>query len=749
MSFAGLVLVSWVVVALGPGSADAEERLDNSADPQDVLLDASACLRLGHHQDALDLLGSIPDVVSPLLRDKADYLAARALLESGEVSRAISLMEGLRDHPRRLLRNLVRQALARAHLLVGDGAKALGYAVTVDPWPPGTRLELQRVQLWTRAAMAGGDEQTGKQVLGALADSDIPEEERLVLVVQLKAHLGVSIRSDCRRLRDVFPCYPLPEQCNSVRVRSSKDRRKDALDAAKVRMKCRDYGAARDLLEPLVASKSTAANQQEARLLLAEIHHRKLRDRRDVAYRHYEWVYENGRDLEARQNALHQMARCQMNLDRYDKALSLFRRYVREFPKGRHRESADYYLGWLPYDQGKWKEALPGLKRYLARYRKTELRHRVEVFHADSLYQLGRLDDALAAFQQSSASGTGLSAFRSAYWEGVSHGEKGDNRRAKAVFQQLVRRDPLSYYGLMSWRHLDEQEQADHPLLYWSPSIPVAPTSLLLLEGVPQNLLAVLQPVADAVDVGEPELARTLFQPHRQRFLDAVPERDRGARVRDLGELLDEPDVARQWGRRQFGRTAWKTGTTSPVALQLEYPRAYRRLVEVESRKTGVPSWFVYAIMRAESRYQRGVVSWADAMGLMQLIPPTALRVAQEKQWQFDLRDVFDPPWNIRLAVAYLGMLGNDFRGQWVLVAPAYNAGPQAVRQFVKKAHGRALDRVVENVAYNGARDYCRNVVGHALHYVLLYAPVDRRRALVESLLPRSVDFQLGDAVQF
>ena len=91
----------------------------------------------------------------------------------------------------------------------------------------------------------------------------------------------------------------------------------------------------------------------------------------------------------------------------------------------------------------------------------------------------------------------------------------------------------------------------------------------------------------------------------------------------------------------------------------------------------GVPFEFVQAIIDVESAWQPNVVSPKGAVGLMQLMPPTAAT--------FGVTNRFRIEENIRGGVAYLAYLIRLFEGELRLVAAAYYAGEKAI-----KRHGLA-----------------------------------------------------------
>jgi len=84
-----------------------------------------------------------------------------------------------------------------------------------------------------------------------------------------------------------------------------------------------------------------------------------------------------------------------------------------------------------------------------------------------------------------------------------------------------------------------------------------------------------------------------------------------------------------------------------------------------------VPLDLVMAIIDEESGWNPYAVSEKGAVGLMQLMPQTALR--------FGVRDRFRPDENIRGGVAYLAWLNREFGGDLRLVTAAYYVGEDPV----------------------------------------------------------------------
>ena len=125
--------------------------------------------------------------------------------------------------------------------------------------------------------------------------------------------------------------------------------------------------------------------------------------------------------------------------------------------------------------------------------------------------------------------------------------------------------------------------------------------------------------------------------------------------------------------------------------------------------------------MKKESGFNVHDASYADALGLLQMIPPTTRRVARALGIEYSDDLLYDPEGNIRTGSWYIGHLVQKFRGQLPLAAGAYNGGPRAMIRWTKLYGGRPLDEFVELVAYMQTREYIKKVVGIYAHYLWLY----------------------------
>jgi soluble lytic murein transglycosylase-like protein len=110
------------------------------------------------------------------------------------------------------------------------------------------------------------------------------------------------------------------------------------------------------------------------------------------------------------------------------------------------------------------------------------------------------------------------------------------------------------------------------------------------------------------------------------------------------------------------------------AASAADLRKIYHPIIKKVAEKYRIDQDLVHVVIRAESNYDAFAISSAGAMGLMQLMPATAL--------QYGVKNVFDPAQNIEGGVRYLKDLVRLYNGQTRLVLAAYNAGQEAVKKY-------------------------------------------------------------------
>ena len=114
--------------------------------------------------------------------------------------------------------------------------------------------------------------------------------------------------------------------------------------------------------------------------------------------------------------------------------------------------------------------------------------------------------------------------------------------------------------------------------------------------------------------------------------------------------------------------------------------KAVKHLLKDAAQIHGIDYELIQAVIATESGFDTFAVSPKGAVGLMQLMPPTAERygVKADKKTPIEKR-LTDPKTNIRAGTAYLRDLIKMFPGQLELAVAAYNAGEGAVQRAGNK----------------------------------------------------------------
>ncbi len=105
-----------------------------------------------------------------------------------------------------------------------------------------------------------------------------------------------------------------------------------------------------------------------------------------------------------------------------------------------------------------------------------------------------------------------------------------------------------------------------------------------------------------------------------------------------------------------------------------DYIKEYSTIIKQASRRFGIESSLIKAVIKAESDFDHKAVSRKGARGLMQLMPKTIDHM--------EVKDPFNPEENIFGGTRYLSLLLERFKNDKKLALAAYNAGPEKVDKY-------------------------------------------------------------------
>lgn len=138
----------------------------------------------------------------------------------------------------------------------------------------------------------------------------------------------------------------------------------------------------------------------------------------------------------------------------------------------------------------------------------------------------------------------------------------------------------------------------------------------------------------------------------------------------------------------------------------------YREMIEHWCRVYNVNPDLAAAVLEVESAGVPDAVSTSGALGLMQLMPPTAREAAGELGLEGPSgEDLFNPGLNIRLGVYYLSKLARRFGGEKEFVIAAYHAGPGRLDGWRRSRTDLSPGKVIKELAPPVTRSYVRKVL--------------------------------------
>jgi soluble lytic murein transglycosylase len=155
------------------------------------------------------------------------------------------------------------------------------------------------------------------------------------------------------------------------------------------------------------------------------------------------------------------------------------------------------------------------------------------------------------------------------------------------------------------------------------------------------------------------------------------------------------------------------------------YPTPYK----VPHSKIEKP--LTYSIILKESMFSPSAISYANAHGLMQLIPVTGCQMAKKLKHKCNVKRLTsDPVYNITLGNKYLEELLQQFNGSYILAAAAYNAGPEPVQRWIaRNGDPRKMKNIsqvvhwIESIPYYDTRDYVQRILESVQIYREIFNP--------------------------
>jgi soluble lytic murein transglycosylase len=280
-----------------------------------------------------------------------------------------------------------------------------------------------------------------------------------------------------------------------------------------------------------------------------------------------------------------------------------------------------------------------------------------------------------------------------AYWAGRSAAALG-NASLAGQWYRTAAAFPIAYYGQLAAEELDD---AHRPL----PDPP--PPAFGQRAGFEQQELVRVARMLIEADATEQ------LMPFLIRLGEQATSTTEVGMVAELAATTGRPHLVAQVGRyaAYYGHPNHVAAFPIPEIAGLMQPP----LGEPEPA-------LLLGVGRQESMFNPWVSSHAEARGLLQLIPRTALLMAGQLGLPYNRgRLTGDPDYNVRLGSHYMRTLLKRYDGEAALAVAAYNAGPGRVDEWVRlhgdprRRDGHFLIDWIELIPFDETRNYVQRVL--------------------------------------
>lgn len=407
------------------------------------------------------------------------------------------------------------------------------------------------------------------------------------------------------------------------------------------------------------------------------------------------------------------IARCYLKLGQVKKSIKAYLHFQKKYPDDSLSPEVLWKVAWL-------YEELKDISRANRIYHRLNRTYRHNKFYREAAFRIGlnyyrqgKMARARDAWQKALRRNRDRQQqARLRYWIGKSYEREGKYREQSRIYFELAQRPVDSFYNLKAF-FLTSNGQTHHrkiKAIFWQ-----------IHHGEESYLGQYIPHFRRAL------LIKELLGPRWSdwELLALNPVLSNWTEVFALGELHERMG---NYGRayRKF-RSIFNAHFSDsdlremlPVFKKL-YPFYYVDEIDSLARRFELPVPLIYSVIKKESAFEPRAISYANAYGLMQLIPTTASQIAPELGMQFITTDqLFVPRINLKMGSYYLRSLLRRYQGNLVMALAAYNAGPHRVDRWKKIYPVGDDDLFMENLAFEQTRVYVRT----CLKYYWIYRQI-------------------------
>jgi soluble lytic murein transglycosylase len=405
------------------------------------------------------------------------------------------------------------------------------------------------------------------------------------------------------------------------------------------------------------------------------------------------------------EEALNSLATYEIVHDNDAQADEVFRELYSRFPTGRYAERAAWKIGWYAYRNGRFAET-------------------TRTF-AKAAFDFPRSDYRPAWL----------------YWSGRAHEALGELTGAQARYALEVTDYINTYYGRLAAARQEALgvQPAARRIAIADVRTPEASASP---DGSPQAARVVLPRNASVIRalldlelydhaVDELRYAQRTWGDSSviQATLAWVYTRQgRSAKGTEQFNLLRGAIMAM---KRAYPQHLALAGEELPDdVLRIIFPLSYWDLIRKYATEYEIDPYVAAALICQESTFVPDIKSYANAVGLTQLMPRTARQYAKTLNLRYSSGMLTNPEANIRIGMAYLAAKLKEF-GELHFALASYNAGERPVRRWIAERPGIEREEFIDDIPYPQTQNYVKKILATAEDYRRLYGPGSAGEAAV------------------
>lgn len=445
----------------------------------------------------------------------------------------------------------------------------------------------------------------------------------------------------------------------------------------------------------------------------------------------------NSRDTDTRLESAYYLIRHARNWYQFSRLKSI----VRSIDQPRYRKSeyfdkAAYAAGFAFMRKKRYREAIPIYKTVLKKGIENNEYYDHALWRLQwCYYHLGDTQNAIKVLDK-------LQKIKeweeyAIYWTAYIRHKKGEQETARALYKYLLNNSGFTYYGILAWETLKKDFGVE--IDFEKDKKDFVEMKVGMIEDEQRNTRYKTLKENGLFEFAAAELKAYLKEKGISRYETETYWRPYGAELAKLYFYTSKyinAGLRLYWvykdeilkGARNIPREFW----------DIYYPVFYKNTIDKYAGIYGVNRKFLYAFIRQESFYEPFVVSYAGAIGVMQIMPGTGKQIAKDIASDLGIRSystklLYNPEINIPMGIYHLkkhlyekienhvhkkkitNAYGKDIL-QALMIA-GYNAGIGRSYRWVKETRFQNQQELIDQFDIPETRRYVKLVFKHLFLY--------------------------------